>query len=67
MGAASEKSKSLEAAAYTVAKEVVENSIWAGSWKANTLGSKTLLNVWPADVNAVTQLVDRADVWTGHY
>ena len=58
MGAASEKSKSLEAAAYTVAREVVENSIWAEAWRANTSGSKPASDVWPADVAIVTQLLE---------
>jgi hypothetical protein len=35
MGAASERSRSLEAAASAVAVEVVENPLWAESWMAN--------------------------------
>ncbi|KDR74530.1 hypothetical protein GALMADRAFT_141557 [Galerina marginata CBS 339.88] len=34
MGAASERSRSLEAAAFAVAAEVVENAVWAETWRA---------------------------------
>jgi mediator of RNA polymerase II transcription subunit 13 len=59
--AASEKSKSLEAAAYTVAKEVVENSVWADAWRSNATGpvaSGPATEVWQTDVMTVVQLLD---------
>jgi mediator of RNA polymerase II transcription subunit 13 len=62
LGAASEKSKSLEAAAFAVGKEVVENSIWAEAWRTTviSMGSKQSGSrdaVWPADVKTVAQLL----------
>ncbi|KAJ7252420.1 mediator complex subunit 13 C-terminal-domain-containing protein [Mycena haematopus] len=62
LGAASEKSKSLEAAAFAVGKEVVENSVWAEAWRATviSMGSKQTAArdaVWPADVKTVAQLL----------
>ncbi|KAF8075930.1 mediator complex subunit 13 C-terminal-domain-containing protein [Lyophyllum atratum] len=59
LGASSEKSKSLEAAAYTVATEVVENSPWAEAWRASTLaGSKQPAEVWLADVRTIMRLLE---------
>ncbi|KAJ7133708.1 mediator complex subunit 13 C-terminal-domain-containing protein [Mycena crocata] len=62
LGAASEKSKSLEAAAFAVGKEVVENSVWAEAWRTTvvSVGPKQGAArdaVWPADVKAVAQLL----------
>ncbi|KAJ7125409.1 mediator complex subunit 13 C-terminal-domain-containing protein [Mycena epipterygia] len=62
LGAASEKSKSLEAAAFAVGKEVVENSVWAEAWRTTviSMGSKQSSSrdaVWPADVKTVAQLL----------
>ncbi|KAF7350887.1 Mediator of RNA polymerase II transcription subunit 13 [Mycena sanguinolenta] len=63
LGAASEKSKSLEAAAFAVGKEVVENSVWAEAWRTTaviSMGSKQTGSrdaVWPADVKTVAQLL----------
>jgi mediator of RNA polymerase II transcription subunit 13 len=57
MGAASEKSKSLEAAAFAIAAEVVENPLWAETWRANT-GPKDASDVWAADVRAVAELLE---------
>lgn len=37
LGAASEKSKSLEAAAGILAKEVVESSVWDAAWRSNAV------------------------------
>lgn len=59
MGAASEKSKSLEAAAFAIAAEVVENPLWAETWRANT-GPKDASDVWAADVRAVAELLEDA-------
>ncbi|GLB33323.1 putative component of the SRB8-11 complex [Lyophyllum shimeji] len=54
-----EKSKSLEAAAYTVAREVVENPPWAEAWRASTLaGSKRPGQVWLADVQTIVRLFE---------
>ncbi|KAF8164920.1 mediator complex subunit 13 C-terminal-domain-containing protein [Crassisporium funariophilum] len=58
MGMASEKSKSLEAAAFAVAAEVVENPIWAETWRANTVGVKPVTAVWSSDIKAVAQLLE---------
>jgi mediator of RNA polymerase II transcription subunit 13 len=58
MGAASEKSKSLEAAAFTLAMEVVENPLWADAWCASSLGVKQSSGVWPADVRNISQLLE---------
>ncbi|KAJ6497407.1 mediator complex subunit 13 C-terminal-domain-containing protein [Mycena sanguinolenta] len=63
LGAASEKSRSLEAAAFAVGKEVVENSVWAEAWRTTamiSMGSKQTASrdaVWPADVKTVAQLL----------
>ncbi|KAF7967588.1 hypothetical protein HWV62_33709 [Athelia sp. TMB] len=54
LGAASEKCKSLEAAAYTVAKEAVENSVWA-RYATNSGAHKQRVEVWQADAMAVAQ------------
>ncbi|EDR04992.1 uncharacterized protein LACBIDRAFT_294897 [Laccaria bicolor S238N-H82] len=59
MGAASEKSKSLEAAAFAIAAEVVENPLWAEAWRANT-GPKDASDVWAADIRAVAELLEDA-------
>ena len=58
MGQASEKSKSLEAAAFAVAAEVVENPIWAETWRANNVGAKPTPAVWSTDIKAVSQLLE---------
>ncbi|KAG6874003.1 hypothetical protein C0995_007960 [Termitomyces sp. Mi166 len=51
------QSKSLEAAAGTVAIEAVENPSWAEAWRASTLvGARAQREVWLADVRAVSQL-----------
>jgi mediator of RNA polymerase II transcription subunit 13 len=57
LGAASEKSKSLEAAAQILAKEVVESATWNEAWRANAVDSWTehrcATEVWQADVRCV--------------
>ena len=58
MGQASEKSKSLEAAAFAVAAEVVENPIWAETWRANIVGAKPTPAVWSTDIMIVSQLLE---------
>jgi mediator of RNA polymerase II transcription subunit 13 len=57
MGAASERSRSLEAAASVVAIEVVENPLWAESWKTSVIGIGSVGGVWSTDVKAVQQLL----------
>jgi mediator of RNA polymerase II transcription subunit 13 len=60
LGAATEKSKILEAAAYSVAKEVVENSVWADAWLSNATSSMIsgpATEVWQTDVVTVAQLL----------
>ena len=58
MEAASEKSRSLEAAASTVAVEVVENPLWAESWKATLTGVSNMGGVWSTDIKAVQKLLE---------
>ncbi|KAF8901743.1 hypothetical protein CPB84DRAFT_1747003 [Gymnopilus junonius] len=58
MGAATERSKSLEAAAFAVAAEVVENPVWAETWRANVVGAGTESRVWTSDVKAVGKLLE---------
>jgi mediator of RNA polymerase II transcription subunit 13, fungi type len=58
MGAASEQSKSLEAAALTLATEVVENPPWADAWRANSVGASHPPEVWPADVRTISHLLN---------
>jgi mediator of RNA polymerase II transcription subunit 13 len=58
MGAASEKSKFLEAAAFTLVTEVVENPLWAEAWCASSLGGRQVSGVWPADVRIISQLLE---------
>jgi mediator of RNA polymerase II transcription subunit 13 len=56
--AASDQSKSLEAAALTLATEVVENPPWADAWRASSIGARQPPEVWPADVRAISQLFE---------
>jgi len=58
MGAASEKSKSLETAAYAIATEVVENPIWGETWRASAVGAKPTPELWSADYKAVASLLE---------
>jgi len=61
LGAASEKSKSLEAAAQILAKEVVESATWNEAWRANAVDSWTehrcATEVWQADVRCVAKVL----------
>ncbi|KAL0949105.1 hypothetical protein HGRIS_009194 [Hohenbuehelia grisea] len=63
LGAATEKSKSLEVAAAMVAKEVVENPLWAEAWRASmalssaTPAAKLRTDLWHVDLHAVSQLM----------
>ncbi|KAL6299971.1 hypothetical protein BKA93DRAFT_741474 [Sparassis latifolia] len=61
LGAASEKSKSLEAAAQLLMKEAVENSAWADAWQLNAVASVASASpptqVWQADVKYVSWLL----------
>ena len=63
LGAASEKSKSLEAAAQILAKEVVESATWNEAWRANAVDSWTehrcATEVWQADVRCVANALAR--------
>jgi len=59
LGAASEKSKSLEAAGSMIAREVVENPVFAKAWRASklhTLPSKQT-DIWSADVTALAAIM----------
>lgn len=58
MGAASEKSRSLEAAAFMVAQEVVENPLWAKAWRTSNPPNKKSSDPWLADVKAIAQLLE---------
>jgi mediator of RNA polymerase II transcription subunit 13 len=59
LGAASEKSKSLEAAAQILAKEVVESATWNDAWRANAVDCwaehRGATEVWQADVRCVVK------------
>lgn len=57
MGAATERSKSLEMVAAAVAAEVVENPVWAEMWRASSVGANAASSVWSADYKAVAQLL----------
>ncbi|KAF7289220.1 Mediator of RNA polymerase II transcription subunit 13 [Mycena indigotica] len=63
LGAATEKSKSLEAVAFAIGREIVENSVWGEAWRSSMAGSSysTAMKsspdaVWPADIRIVAQL-----------
>ncbi|KAH9986774.1 hypothetical protein BJV77DRAFT_1027850 [Russula vinacea] len=60
LGAASEKSKSLEAAAQILAKEVVESATWNDAWRANAVDCwaehRCATEVWQADVHGPLDL-----------
>lgn len=58
MGAASEKMRSLEAAAQSIAIEVVENPLWAEAWRANAVGGKNVGAVWSTDVRAIKEIME---------
>ncbi|KAI6046531.1 mediator complex subunit 13 C-terminal-domain-containing protein [Pisolithus marmoratus] len=67
LGAASEKSKSLEAAGSMVAREVVENVVFAKAWRASkihVLPSKQD-DIWPADLTAVAGILSRVHALDG--
>ncbi|KAI0301935.1 mediator complex subunit 13 C-terminal-domain-containing protein [Multifurca ochricompacta] len=59
LGAASEKSRSLEAAAQILAKEVVESATWNDAWRANAVDCWTehrcATGVWQADLRCVAK------------
>ena len=59
LGAASEKSRSLEAAAQILAKEVVESAVWDDAWRANAVDcwaeQRSAMEVWHADVRCVAK------------
>lgn len=67
LGAAAEKSKSLEAAAFTLAKEVVENNVWAKAWRTNAVGISwnPATEVWQADVGTVVNLLNSVSTFEG--
>ena len=58
MGAANEKSKSLETAAFAIAAEVVENPVWGETWRASAVGAKPTPELWSADYKAVAGLLE---------
>ncbi|KAH9853381.1 mediator complex subunit 13 C-terminal-domain-containing protein [Lenzites betulinus] len=61
LGAASEKSKSLEAAAQILVKEIVENPVWAEAWRANASLSLSppvrTTKLWQADARYIGRLL----------
>ncbi|KAI0676690.1 mediator complex subunit 13 C-terminal-domain-containing protein [Trametes maxima] len=63
LGAASEKSKSLEAAAQILIKEVVENPIWSDAWRANASLSLNPpvrpVKLWQADARYIGNLLGK--------
>jgi len=60
IGQASERSKSLEAAAVVIAREVVENPLWAHTWRSLSITAKSMSAVWSTDIKAVAQLMEQA-------
>ncbi|KAI0051453.1 hypothetical protein FA95DRAFT_278801 [Auriscalpium vulgare] len=62
LGAASEKSKSLEAAAHILAKEVVESPVWGDAWRASAkeywTECRSVTEVWQADARRVAQALE---------
>ncbi|KAF9534436.1 mediator complex subunit 13 C-terminal-domain-containing protein [Crepidotus variabilis] len=65
LGASTERSRSLEAAASAIASEVIENPVWAESWKANVVGVKNSGEIWPTDVRMVKILLEQLPEWQG--
>ncbi|KAH7912441.1 mediator complex subunit 13 C-terminal-domain-containing protein [Hygrophoropsis aurantiaca] len=60
LGTASEKSKSLEAAGYMIAKEVVENMVWAKAWRLNNISttpSNLSSDIWYTDVSSLSEIL----------
>ncbi|KAA1465922.1 hypothetical protein DENSPDRAFT_862140 [Dentipellis sp. KUC8613] len=61
LGATTEKSKSLEAAAHILAKEVVESCVWGDAWRANAPDyvseCRMSTDVWPADAKQVARTI----------
>ncbi|KAI0706930.1 mediator complex subunit 13 C-terminal-domain-containing protein [Cerioporus squamosus] len=61
LGAASEKSKSLEAAAQILVQEVIENPVWSEAWRANASLSFTppMLpsKAWQADARYIKHVI----------
>ncbi|KAI0366220.1 hypothetical protein BV20DRAFT_952767 [Pilatotrama ljubarskyi] len=61
LGAASEKSKSLEAAGQVLVKEVVENPMWSEAWRANASLALTPpvlpAKLWQADAKYISHLL----------
>ncbi|KAG1715680.1 hypothetical protein ID866_1484 [Astraeus odoratus] len=67
LGAASEKTKSLEAAGSMIAREVVENCVFAKAWRASrvhVLPSRQI-DVWSADVTALARIMHNLDAVEG--
>ncbi|TFY64313.1 hypothetical protein EVG20_g5983 [Dentipellis fragilis] len=62
LGATTEKSKSLEAAAHILAKEVVESCVWGDAWRANAPDyvseCRMSTDVWQADVKQVARTIE---------
>ncbi|KAH7921710.1 hypothetical protein BV22DRAFT_1176335 [Leucogyrophana mollusca] len=60
LGTASEKSKSLEGAGYMVAREAVENTVWANAWRSNNIfliPEKPASNIWHADISSLSEVI----------
>lgn len=62
---AAEHSKSLEAAAFTMVTEVVENSVWAKAWYFGHSVKHTTEEVWQADVKAIVRLLQSVPILQG--
>jgi mediator of RNA polymerase II transcription subunit 13 len=65
IGAASEKSRSLETTASIIAKEVVENSLWGDVWLTNVVGSTVHGELCHADISAVQRSLADIDYIEG--
>ena len=65
LGAASERSKALEAVVQLLVKEIVENPFWAEAWQASLAATRASdsahPNVWPVDVYYTRRMLGCVD------
>lgn len=65
LGAASERTKALEAVVQLLFKEIVENPFWAEAWQAGLAATRAsgsaAPNVWPADVHYTSWMLGCVD------
>lgn len=65
LGAASERSKALEAVVQLLVTEILENPVWADAWQTNIAvsqaSSRAAADVWPADVRYASRILGGVD------